>query len=243
MAYLRLIHNHHDVAALGRVVNTPPRRLASIEKRIREGEEMTLHTLESAVPSLKQERSRAALQQFIELMTGLVALAEDARPAEVIEAALQRTGYRDWLRLQEDGEKRLANLAALQSVAQSSEAETLADFMDELGLATDLDTGTDSRGITLSTIHAAKGLEWPVVFVTGLEDGLLPHARSLDAPGPDSAALEEELRLLYVAVTRAIERLYLTYARRRAHQGRMLDGVPSRFLQHLPAELIGATAA
>jgi DNA helicase-2/ATP-dependent DNA helicase PcrA len=242
MAYLRLIHNASDVSALGRVINTPPRRLAALEKRIREGEELTMHGLASSGPGLKQERSRAALEQFIEMMSALTALAEEVPPGGVIQAVLERTGYKDWLLAQEDGEKRLANLAAVQSLAHEASVETLADFLDQVGLATDFDTGTDREGIALSTIHAGKGLEWPVVFVTGLEDGLLPHLRSLAEIESNAGAMEEELRLLYVAVTRAIDRLYLTFARRRSQQGRVQEGEPSRFLRHLPPDLVASRA-
>nr|ART39303.1 H136 [uncultured bacterium] len=244
MAYLRLIHNPSDTAALGRVVNTPPRRLAAIEKHIREGAETTLEKLEAGFPcGLKQERSRLALREFLDLMSTLAAMVVEKTPADVIDAVLERTGYLDWLHSQDDGEKRLANLAAMRSMAERNGSETLGDLLDDLSLATDFDTGTDSGGVSLSTIHAAKGLEWPVVFVTGLEDGLLPHVRSLESLDTEGAAMEEELRLLYVAVTRAIDRLYLTYARRRSHQGRPLAGEPSRFLQHLPRELAGMRAA
>lgn len=242
MAYLRLIHNPSDTAALGRIVNTPPRRLASLEKRIRDGGDLTLEKLNATFPcGLKQERSRSSLREFLDLISGLQTQALDASPGEVLESVLTQTGYRDWLRQHEDGEKRLANLAALQSMAERSGCETLADYLEELGLATDLDTGSDSGGLSLSTIHAAKGLEWPVVFVSGLEDGLLPHVRSLETA--EGSAMEEELRLLYVAVTRAIDRLYLTFARRRIYQGKALEGEPSRFLKHLPASSLSGTAA
>jgi DNA helicase-2/ATP-dependent DNA helicase PcrA len=244
MAYLRLIHNSADVTALGRIVNTPPRRLASLEKQIREGDELTLAALEAQYPcGLKQERSRVALREFLDLMIELAAAADGATAVEIIEAVLSRTGYRDWLRRQDDADKRLANLEALQSLVRRTEAETLSEFLDEISLATDFETGTDSGGVNLSTIHAAKGLEWPVVFVTGLEDGLLPHARSLEMLEADAAAMDEELRLLYVAVTRAIDRLYLTYAQRRNQHGRPLTSEPSRFLRHLATELVASRAA
>jgi DNA helicase-2/ATP-dependent DNA helicase PcrA len=153
------------------------------------------------------------------------------------------TGYRAWLRSQENGEQRLENLDAFHTLAERSEAEGLADFLDEISLATDIDTGSSADGLALSTIQAAKGLEWPVVFVAGLEDGLVPHARALDGLEGEGSPLEEELRLLYVAVTRAVDRLYLTYARRRASQGRPLPAAPSRFLRHVPLDLVEHRAA
>jgi DNA helicase-2/ATP-dependent DNA helicase PcrA len=244
LAYLRLLHNGLDVAALGRVVNTPPRRLATIEKRIRDGEELTLPALERDFPcGLKGDRSRSSLREFLDTVGTLAAMAERASPALVVSAVLEMTGYERWLRTQEDGEKRLENLAALKGLAERSDAESLGDFLDEISLATDVDTGAVADGLALSTIHAAKGLEWPVVFVTGLEDGLLPHVKALEGMELEGGPVEEELRILYVAVTRAIDRLYLTYAQRRTFQGHRLAGTPSRFLRHVPAELVSPNRA
>src|SRR3990172_5318412 len=104
------------------------------------------------------------------------------------------SGYRDWLRAQEDGEKRLENLAAFHALAERSDVDSLGDFLDEVSLAADFDTGTSVDGLTLSTIHAAKGLEWPVVFVAGLEEGLLHHTRALDGLEVDGGPLAEEPR-------------------------------------------------
>jgi DNA helicase-2/ATP-dependent DNA helicase PcrA len=237
-AYLRLLHNPQDVAALGRIVNTPPRRLAALERRIRAGEELTLARLTDEFPcELKGERVAEVLGEFLEMVRVLTALAEGP-PGLLIDAVLEMSGYRAWLRAQEDGEKRLANLEAFHALAERSEADGLAEFLDEVSLATDLDTGSDPEGLALSTIHAAKGLEWPVVFVAGLEEGLLPHARALDGLEGEGGSLEEELRLCYVAATRAVDRLYLTYASRRPGHGQALSATPSRFLRGIPAELV-----
>jgi DNA helicase-2/ATP-dependent DNA helicase PcrA len=232
------------VAALGRIVNTPPRRLAAIEKRIRAGEELTLARLAEEFPSdLQGERSQQSLREFLDVMASLQAMAEDAPPDFLIEVALEMSGYQAWLRSQEDGEKRLGNLDAFHSLAKRSEGERLSDFLDEISLAADLDTGSSADGLALSTIHAAKGLEWPVVFVAGLEDGLLPHARALDGLGGEGGPLDEELRLCYVAVTRAVDRLYLTYTRQRPRSGKTLPAEPSRFLRRIPGELLERRAA
>jgi len=237
-AYLRLVHNPQDVAALGRVINTPPRRLAALERRIRGGEELILAHLEDEFPcGLKGERASQALVEFLELVRILTAMAEGP-PGLLIDAVLEISGYRAWLRAQEDGEKRLANLEAFHALAERSEAQDLPEFLDEVSLATDLDTGSDPAGLALSTIHAAKGLEWPVVFVAGLEEGLLPHARALDGLEGEGSPLEEELRLCYVAATRAVDRLYLTYASRRPGHGQALSATPSRFLRGIPNELV-----
>jgi DNA helicase-2/ATP-dependent DNA helicase PcrA len=237
-AYLRLLHNPQDVAALGRIINTPPRRLAALEKRIRSGDELTLARLTDDFPcGLTANRGVQALADFLEVVRMLTAMAEGP-PGLLIEAVLEMTGYRDWLRSQDDGEKRLTNLEAFHGLAERSDAEDLREFLDELSLAGELETGSDPQGLALSTIHAAKGLEWPIVFVAGLEEGLLPHARALDGLEVDGRPLEEELRLCYVAATRAIDRLYLTYSASRGTQGRILPAAPSRFLRSIPAELI-----
>jgi DNA helicase-2/ATP-dependent DNA helicase PcrA len=244
LAYLRLVHNPRDVAALGRIINMPPRRLAAIEKRIRGGEELTLARLEEEYPcDLKGERSQQALRDFLDVMASLQAMAEDAPPDFLIEVTLEMSGYQAWLRSQEDGEKRLENLGSFCALAQRSEAERLPDFLDEISLAADLDTGSSADGLALSTIHAAKGLEWPVVFVAGLEDGLLPHARALDELDSEGSPLDEELRLCYVAVTRAVDRLYLTYTRQRPRNGKVAPAEPSRFLRRIPHELLERRAA
>jgi DNA helicase-2/ATP-dependent DNA helicase PcrA len=242
-AYLRLLHNAQDVAALGRVINTPPRRLAALEKRIRAGDELTLTRLTEEFPcGLTSQRGVQALGDFLEISRILTAMAEGP-PGLLIEAVLEMTGYSNWVRSQDDGEKRLANLAAFHELAERSDAEDLREFLDDLSLAGELDTGSDPQGLALSTIHAAKGLEWPIVFVAGLEDGLLPHARALNGLEVDSGPLEEELRLCYVAATRAIDRLYLTYAARRGGHGRVLPSAPSRFLRSIPADLVERRAA
>ena len=242
-AYLRLIHNPHDVTALARVVNTPPRRLAALERRIQGGEELTLSRLEAEFPcELKGDRSRQGLREFLDVVQDLAAMA-DGPPAALIEAVLERTGYSTWLRGQDGGEKRLANLESFGDLAKRSDAGDLSAFLDEISLATDLDTGSGPEGLALSTIHAAKGLEWPVVFVAGLEDGLLPHARALDGISGEDSPLEEELRLCYVAITRAVDRLYLTYARRRSANGRDVSCAPSRFLKRISSDLLETRAA
>jgi len=237
-AYLRLLHNPHDVAALGRIINTPARRLAALEKRIRSGDELTLSRLADEFPcGITANRGVQTLSDFLEVVRMLTAMAKGP-PGLLIEAVLEMTGYRNWLRSQDDGEKRLANLAAFHDLAERSDAEDLSEFLDELSLAGELDTGSDPQGLALSTIHAAKGLEWPVVFVAGLEEGLLPHTRALDGLEVDGGPLEEELRLCYVAATRAIDRLYLTYAARRGGQGRVMPAAPSRFLRSIPAQFV-----
>lgn len=245
LAYLRLAHNPYDTAAFGRVINTPPRRLASLSRRIHNGDDLTLPRVAAEYPcGVRGSATREALAEFLATMADLAAL-RDGPPATVVRAVLERTGYRAWLAGRQDdgGTERLAQLDLLADLADRSDAPDLAGFLDELSLATDLQrgsTGTET-GLTLATIHAAKGLEFPVVFLVGMEEGLLPHARAL-AAREGNAALEEELRLCYVGVTRARERLYLIGARRRAGPGGMVPCRPSRFLRCLPEGLVARRA-
>lgn len=252
LAYLRVLHNPHDTAALGRVINTPPRRLAMLERCIRDGQELTLATLAAfASGGALSPAARRALDGFLTAMDGLGSLT-CGPPAVLVREVAQHTGYRAWLAGRDDADERLASLDQFVALAEASDAMDLAAFLDDLSLAAEPEPGAQGPALTLSTIHAAKGLEWPVVFVTGMEEGLLPHARALGwhedtgyrhhgtaAVKPaDPEALEEELRLCYVAVTRAAERLYLTAARRRAGAGGVQAARPSRFLRALPPSLI-----
>jgi DNA helicase-2/ATP-dependent DNA helicase PcrA len=217
----------------------PPRGLLSLERRIRGGEEITLARLEQIFAGETMiDRLRQSLESFLATVQAL-AVMTDGPPSRLIEAVLERSGYRAWLRRQDDGEQRVTNLLAFRALAERSESANLGEFLDEVSLAAEVETGSGPEGLCLSTIHAAKGLEWPVVFVAGLEEGLLPHARALNS---EEGAVEEELRLCYVAVTRAVDRLYLSYARRRPGRGRTFWSSPSRFLQHIPPECFEAPA-
>jgi DNA helicase-2/ATP-dependent DNA helicase PcrA len=239
LAYLRLAQNPHDTAALGRVINTPPRRLAALGRRVRAGEELTLPGLAAAFPcGVRGAAARQALAGFLALMEELRTRI-GGPPAVVLRAVLDRTGYRAWLAGREDGEgaDRQAQLDLLLHLAERTAAPDLAGFLDELSLATDLERGSAGDALTLSTIHGIKGLEYPVVFIAGMEEGLLPHARALAGQAAETA-LDEELRLCYVAVTRARERLYLTLARRRVGAGGTMPCRPSRFLRALPSRLV-----
>ena len=167
-----------------------------------------------------------------------------ASVADILEEALDRTGYLAQLRRSEDPQdaSRVENLAELHSVAgafaQEAPGGGLADFLERVALVADSDQvpsgGARSGQVTLMTVHTAKGLEFPVVFVTGMEDGTFPHQRSLG----EASELEEERRLAYVAITRARERLYLTRAAVRSAWGAPQEMPPSRFLDDIPAELL-----
>jgi DNA helicase-2/ATP-dependent DNA helicase PcrA len=161
-------------------------------------------------------------------------LADADRAADLLEQLLERSGYLDELRAEHsiESEGRLENLAELVGSAQ--EAETIDEFLESVSLVSDADELDDASQVVLMTIHAAKGLEFPVVFIVGLEDGVFPHLRSIGDPDE----LEEERRLAYVALTRAQERLYLTHAWSRTLYGGTQYNPPSRFLDEIPSELI-----
>lgn len=192
-------------------------------------------------------KSAAAFWGLIETLRA--AEARGASQADILEEVLDRTGYLAELRRSEDPQdaSRVENLAELHSVAGAFAADapggTLADFLERVALVADSDQvpaeGERSGQVTLMTVHTAKGLEFPVVFVTGMEDGTFPHQRSLG----DESELEEERRLAYVAITRARERLYLTRAAVRSAWGTPQEMPPSRFLDDIPAELLDVRRA
>lgn len=192
-------------------------------------------------------KSAAAFWGLIETLRA--AEARGASQADILEEVLDRTGYLAELRRSEDPQdaSRVENLAELHSVAGAFAADapggTLADFLERVALVADSDQvpaeGERGGQVTLMTVHTAKGLEFPVVFVTGMEDGTFPHQRSLG----DESELEEERRLAYVAITRARERLYLTRAAVRSAWGTPQEMLPSRFLDDIPAELLDVRRA
>ena len=192
-------------------------------------------------------KSAAAFWGLIETLR--TAEARGASQADILEEVLDRTGYLAELRRSEDPQdaSRVENLAELHSVAGAFAADapggTLADFIERVALVADSDQvpaeGERGGQVTLMTVHTAKGLEFPTVFVTGMEDGTFPHQRSLG----DESELEEERRLAYVAITRARERLYLTRAAVRSAWGTPQEMPPSRFLDDIPAELLDVRRA
>lgn len=264
VAYLRAVANPDDDVNLRRILNVPKRGLgerseamvASFAERERISFGAALERLDE-VPGLGT-RAVTGLSGFVEMMSDLRSLAEDgAGPAEVLGAVLDRSGYLAELRASEDPQdaSRVENLAELHAVAtefeQSEPDGDLADFLERVSLVADSDQiptpdGGDEDGdeaagskpepgvVTLMTLHTAKGLEFPVVFLTGMEDGTFPHMRSLQ----DVDQLAEERRLAYVGVTRARERLYVSRAAVRTAWGVPNEFPPSRFLDELPDELV-----
>lgn len=234
LAYLRLAYNPEDAASLARIANVPPRGLGRLAE--------ALHARPvpaGELPSLASRygpAARASAEALLALIADLAAGAAVRSPAEMLDLALDRSGYQPWLAGQADGVARLGHLAELRALATQTEGD-LAGWLAELQLGEEVgSTPDDGRRVLISTIHGAKGGEWRVVFVVGVEEGLLPHGRSLLAEAPRSAGIEEELRVAYVAVTRPRERLYLTCCRARRWSERSEVRRPSRFLRGLPLE-------
>ena len=248
LAYMRLAVRPSDDLAFRRVVNGPARGIgaATLDLLARAAKESGRSLWEasgSPVPGLA-ERARTALGRFRSVVTDLTEKAESFAPSALLEHLLATTGYAALYESSQDPEDegRRENLNELLSAARefersNEEGVSVADYLDAVSLATDGDAAAASRGdapVTLSTLHAAKGLEFPSVFVVGLEEGYLPHGESLE----DEDELEEERRLLYVGMTRAKDELTLTHADRRLVYGRVQLRSPSRFLEELPREAL-----
>jgi DNA helicase-2/ATP-dependent DNA helicase PcrA len=245
LAYLRLLLNPKDDLAFLRIVNEPPRGVGKVSlDRLQEHAEPREMSLLSAaaevarVPSIKGKAVRG-LTEFARMMADLRQLA-DAQPDEVIRRVLDRTGYRRMLKdsTDPDDQERLANIEELVTAARQFAAEdnsrTLGDFLENITLASDVDGWDEKQDrVSVMTLHASKGLEFPVVYVAAVEQGLLPHERSLNK----DEEVEEERRLAFVGMTRAKEELYLCHARLREFRGNVLYTVPSMFLEELPGEV------
>lgn len=238
LAYLQLVACPGDPAALARIVNTPPRGLEALASQLRH-QPLPLARLE-AVAASYGPGARSSARALTALITELRAGLADLYPAEILDRVLERTGYGVWLARQANSAGRLARVEALRACARQcaggDHPMELAEWLVAVALADD--PGAAASGVTLSTIHAAKGAEWRVVFVVGLEEGLLPHAQALREAGGETS----EGRVLYVAITRAKERLYLSRCRTRLRNGRPVLVAPSRFLRGLPPRLLQPAA-
>ncbi|MDG4789844.1 DNA helicase PcrA [Micromonospora sp. WMMD1102] len=259
LAYLRAVVNDDDTVSIRRILNTPRRGIGdraeacveALASRDRISFGAALRRAAEA-PGISI-RSANAIAEFVALLDGLRELAGTALPEEVLEAVLTRSGYLGELEESIDPQDagRVENLQELVSVAReyTERAEALADeggpgatlagFLEQVALVADADQvpsdDPDHQGVvTLMTLHTAKGLEFPVVFLTGLEDGVFPHLRTLG----DNRELEEERRLAYVGITRARQRLYLSRAVTRSAWGQPSYNPPSRFVDELPGDLV-----
>jgi DNA helicase-2/ATP-dependent DNA helicase PcrA len=253
IAYLRLISNPAADSAFERVVNVPARGLgdATVDRLRAAARTGVGSMLEAARLAARGEVAgigtapRKKLHSFVELVDGLRdVIAQGASVAETIIQVVDRSGLRAKLEADESAESRdrLDNLAELVTIAsdfddESEQPQSVDAFLERIALAAPSDQEASAEAIVLMTIHIAKGLEWPVVFLTGMEDGLFPSLRERDGVSED-AALEEERRLAYVAITRARERLVLSHARTRRVWGEIRLQGPSRFLDDIPPAVL-----
>ncbi|HEY4392822.1 MAG TPA: 3'-5' exonuclease [Polyangia bacterium] len=250
IAYLRALINPDDAMALQRIINTPARGIgdATVDRVAAFAHERRLSfwsALEEATSNeeLLGSGPRKRVAAFVELMQRLRAGVDELGPAALAEQVMEESGYRDALASESslEAEGRLENLmefiAQMREYEKEAEDPTLVGFLERVALASDVDGYDAEKGaVSLMTVHTAKGLEFPAVFITGMEERIFPHARSVD----DDTAVEEERRLCYVAVTRARKQLVLSRVRRRRLSGQELPGIPSRFLAELPADAIEA---
>lgn len=257
LAYLRAIANPADTVSLLRIINTPTRGIGqktvdNLVNAARElniplweilSDETSIKTLAGRLASgHRQSRSAKAVLRFSELLRRTREDMASTPAATILEHLLEASGYVEDLKNKgtDEAETRLENLNELLNAvvqyAEENEDSSLESFLANAALASDLDNlGEGEEAVSMMTLHAAKGLEFPVVFLVGLEQGIFPHSRSLDDP----ASLEEERRLCYVGITRAREQLLITHARERRLWGTTSEpAVPSQFLSELPAELL-----
>lgn len=247
IAYLRVVANPADEVSLRRILNVPRRgigdaALARAEKIALQEDRSLAEVLAHAgqIPGLGARTVRA-LQAFFDMVERWRRQKDDLGIAGLVEKILEETGYRSLLEVEKtvESETRLENLKEFIGMARQYDEEStdksLAGFLEQLALVTDVDNyRADENAVTLMTIHSAKGLEFPVVFLTGLEDGIFPHAHALG----EEEELEEERRLCYVGITRAQQRLYLSWACRRFLHGSGVFREPSRFLAEIPEEFL-----
>jgi DNA helicase-2/ATP-dependent DNA helicase PcrA len=241
MAYMRFVYQPEDVVGFGRIINVPARGLGDVSLNRFENWRLTtglglmdaLHQADQ-VPGL-QARAVSALQGFALLIDGLRDDAKTLPVGQLLDRIIKRSGYLEYLDDKSiQSADRVENVKELLSVTQAYADLSLEAFLEEIALISDIDNYSDStNAVTLMTLHAAKGLEFPVVFIPGVEEGVFPHSRALF----DTAQMEEERRLCYVGMTRAKERLFLLYANSRLLYGQANHNPPSRFLLDIPKEL------
>jgi DNA helicase-2/ATP-dependent DNA helicase PcrA len=248
VAYIRLIHNPHDTVSLTRIINVPGRGIGQRTvaelttwanekglsyydalKFIEQGEESTPFA----------SRSAQALGNFVNMVDELIEKSGELSLVDLLDLVLERTGYKKYTLESADGEERWENIMELRTVAAGyrdlEPRESLSAFLEEVALVSDVDELNEKvDAVTLITLHQAKGLEFPVVFIVGMEEGVLPHFKSL----PDAEQMEEERRLCYVGITRAKEKVYLVYTLRRSLMGSSAHNPPSRFLKDIPLDLL-----
>ncbi|WP_449622527.1 DNA helicase PcrA [Robertmurraya sp. Marseille-Q9965] len=249
LAYLRLIANPDDDISLQRVINVPKRGIGStsLDKMANFAamHDMSIYdALETVELMGLSPKTTKAVAEFRDLIKGYTNMQEYLSVTELVEEVLEKTGYRDALKAEKsiEAESRLENIDEFLSVTkafeENNEDKSLVGFLTDLALVADIDKldddGEKTDSVVLMTLHSAKGLEFPVVFLLGLEEGVFPHSRSL----MEEAEMEEERRLAYVGITRAEEELYITNAQMRTLFGRTSMNPASRFIREIPEELL-----
>ena len=252
LAYLRVIYNPFDDLSLLRIINVPKRSIGAttvskLQDYARENGTSLFMTLTQLhlVDTIKG-KTKEKLEEFGILIFTLVAEMDDKSVLDILEAILDRTGYLAQLEESTDpqDQARAENIGELLSVAKdfqdTNPTGTVEDFLEQVALVNDVDSFEQEESkVTLMTLHAAKGLEFPIVFLGGLEEGLFPHSRTLMNP----EEIEEERRLAYVGITRAEKELYISNATTRTVFGRTSSYLPSRFIDEIPAELVDSLRA
>jgi DNA helicase-2/ATP-dependent DNA helicase PcrA len=246
LAYLRVLQNPRDAVSLRRIINEPSRgigdkTIGALDRIAYEHEISLFEAMQRADGEQLPRATAEAVKKFVDTMLSLMERVDKLTLTELTTVVLEQTGYLPELLGQgtADAASRVENLQEFLTVTQqfqkTREDASLAAFLEHISLLSDVDAAEDAgNAVSLMTLHSAKGLEFPVVFIAGLEEGLLPHMRSLS----DDAEVEEERRLCYVGITRAQERLYLTHAFRRTIFGQTQTSAPSRFLRDLPREFV-----
>ncbi len=251
IAYLKLIYNPSDSEALKRIINVPKRAIgaATVQKvsDIAKDNYVSIYSVIENAEKFEELSPKIIkkLKEFHHLIDGLVKESKEYDLSEFISILIDKTGYVDELKEEntEEANSRIENIREFISVAREQEDmgldTELGEFLTRMSLISDLDTvAENNEAVTLMTLHSAKGLEFPIVFLAGLEEGLFPHARSLGR----NQDMEEERRLMYVGITRAEEKLFMTYAKRRLIYGDDKYPIPSRFIDEIPPTLIESKA-
>src|SRR3990167_5241147 len=248
LAYLRLIYQPQDMVSFERIANVPARALGSRSLAIFNSWRTRVgHGLLEGLKQVRdcQElttRAQNALAELADIVSGFRLQADVMNPPQLVEALIRRVDYLEYLNDgTPQGEARIENVRELISVAREYQDADLASFLEEVALVSDVDTANFSNdAVTLMTLHSAKGLEFPVVFIVGMEEGVLPHSRALY----EQSEMEEERRLCYVGMTRARQELHLLYAVERNLYGGRQYNPPSRFLSDIGSDLVqeGASA-
>ena len=251
LSYLRVIANSNDDISLQRIINVPKRGIgpSSVEKiqtyALQNNISMFDALAEVDFIGLSKKVTQECIS-FYEMIQNLIKEQEFLEISEIVDEVLQKSGYRDMLDREQsiESRSRLENLDEFMSVPKDYEENTpleeqsLINFLTDLSLVADIDEADTQNGVTLMTMHSAKGLEFPIVFIMGMEESLFPHIRAIKSE--DDHEMEEERRICYVAITRAEELLYITNATTRMLFGRSQSNMPSRFLKEIPEDLLNS---